>query len=533
MVKTAEMTSEMLIGELQRQLEDQHNRIVELVSEMERYKLESVQLRQHLEEQQQIHRKSLLKEQESHKQILEKVDSLQLQAKELMDQLEKEKHEVLKLQREKENLKETVQALQQVKQVRSEEEAENQLDSDVAVTQKIPQTKNTCNIGLSADRTKNWIMHQKLAATENGKDASVFSEQWYTESVNGTEIDGGGSASGENINMERIRQKMQLIISKLRMMANKVTTRMQRSSETTDDDDLIWLQNNIQDIALQLQQLQIPVPENIIPSSGSTAALTERLLKQNADLTSFVSRLTEEKNDLHNSLLKLQEEVRKYRQRSWSSDQENLECMGKQNLLVYICFVVSIFEQVLLVICHLISIPLKCISLCCSPAVFILIIILSCCDGVRRKAPWNIMLLLLFTILEGLLLGAISVFYRADAVMWAVGATAFVSLGLTLFSLQTKWDFTAGSGVLFVVLLVLVAFGILCAIIQSFWLQIVYASLGTLIFSIYLVVDTQLMLGGKHRYSLSPEEYIFAALNLYLDTINLFLFILQIIGLSR
>ncbi|XP_072431891.1 A-kinase anchor protein 9 isoform X6 [Chiloscyllium punctatum] len=334
MVKTAEMTSEMLIGELQRQLEDQHNRIVELVSEMERYKLESVQLRQHLEEQQQIHRTSLLKEQESHKQILEKVDSLQLQAKELMDQLEKEKHEVLKLQREKEKLKETVQALQEMKQVRTGE-AENQLDTDVAVTEKIPQAKlqNTCNIGLSTDRTRNWIMHQKLAATENGKDASVYSEQWYTESVNGTEIDGGGSASGENINMERIRQKMQLIISKLRMLANKViTSRMQHSSETTDDEDLIWLQNNIQDIALQLQQLQIPVPENLIPSSGSTGALTERLLKQNTDLTSFVSRLTEEKNDLHNSLLKLQEEVRKYRQRN-SSDQlsrrpvDNQDCV--------------------------------------------------------------------------------------------------------------------------------------------------------------------------------------------------------------
>jgi FtsH-binding integral membrane protein len=49
----------------------------------------------------------------------------------------------------------------------------------------------------------------------------------------------------------------------------------------------------------------------------------------------------------------------------------------------------------------------------------------------------------------------------------------------------------------------------------------------------YLVFDTQLMMGGKHRYSLSPEEYIFAALNLYLDIINLFLYILSIIGMSR
>ena len=49
----------------------------------------------------------------------------------------------------------------------------------------------------------------------------------------------------------------------------------------------------------------------------------------------------------------------------------------------------------------------------------------------------------------------------------------------------------------------------------------------------YIVFDTQLMMGGQHKYSISPEEYIFAALNLYLDIINLFLFILSIIGHSR
>lgn len=41
------------------------------------------------------------------------------------------------------------------------------------------------------------------------------------------------------------------------------------------------------------------------------------------------------------------------------------------------------------------------------------------------------------------------------------------------------------------------------------------------------------MLGGKHKYALSPEEYIFAALNLYLDIINIFIYILSIVGGSR
>ena len=41
------------------------------------------------------------------------------------------------------------------------------------------------------------------------------------------------------------------------------------------------------------------------------------------------------------------------------------------------------------------------------------------------------------------------------------------------------------------------------------------------------------MMGGGKQYALSPEEYIFAALNLYLDIINLFLFILRIVAAAR
>ena len=53
------------------------------------------------------------------------------------------------------------------------------------------------------------------------------------------------------------------------------------------------------------------------------------------------------------------------------------------------------------------------------------------------------------------------------------------------------------------------------------------------IFFQYLVYDTQIMMGGGKMYSISPEEYIFAALNLYLDIVNLFLYILQLISAAR
>ncbi|XP_040020554.2 protein lifeguard 1 [Gasterosteus aculeatus] len=166
--------------------------------------------------------------------------------------------------------------------------------------------------------------------------------------------------------------------------------------------------------------------------------------------------------------------------------------------------------------------------------VIVLIVALSCCDNLRRQVPLNFISLGLFTFAEGLMLGAATVRFDAEAVLWAVGATALVSFALTLFAVQSKWDFTGLNGSLWVLMWTLFSFALLCGILRSQYLYILYACLGTLLFSLYLVFDTQLILGGKHRkYQVSPEEYVFAALNLYLDIVSLFLLLLQLIGLCR
>ncbi|TRY84536.1 hypothetical protein DNTS_001295 [Danionella cerebrum] len=69
---------------------------------------------------------------------------------------------------------------------------------------------------------------------------------------------------------------------------------------------------------------------------------------------------------------------------------------------------------------------------------FALIIVLVCCGDLRRKVPLNFIFLGLFTVAEGCLLGSVVVHYSAEAVLWAVGATALVSLAMSLFSLQSK-----------------------------------------------------------------------------------------------
>ncbi|GLH16781.1 uncharacterized protein GBIM_21067 [Gryllus bimaculatus] len=166
--------------------------------------------------------------------------------------------------------------------------------------------------------------------------------------------------------------------------------------------------------------------------------------------------------------------------------------------------------------------------------VLVTLIAMSCCTNVRRKAPMNFIFLFVFTLAESLILGVISSTYNPDAVLMAVGLCAAVCFGLTLFAFQTKWDFTVMGGVLFVAVIILFLFGIVAAILPgSKTLTLVYASLGALVFCVYLVYDTQMMMGGKHKYSISPEEYIFAALSLYLDVINIFLYLLTIIGIAR
>ena len=41
-------------------------------------------------------------------------------------------------------------------------------------------------------------------------------------------------------------------------------------------------------------------------------------------------------------------------------------------------------------------------------------------------------------------------------------------------------------------------------------LKIVYVGIGATIFSLLLIIDTQMMMGVDHNFSISPEEYVFA-----------------------
>lgn len=52
------------------------------------------------------------------------------------------------------------------------------------------------------------------------------------------------------------------------------------------------------------------------------------------------------------------------------------------------------------------------------------------------------------------------------------------------------------------------------------------------IYSLYLIIDTQLILGGRNK-ELTLDNYVLGAIMLYMDIIGLFLEILKLLGKQR
>ncbi|CAM9466585.1 unnamed protein product [Heterosigma akashiwo] len=149
----------------------------------------------------------------------------------------------------------------------------------------------------------------------------------------------------------------------------------------------------------------------------------------------------------------------------------------------------------------------------------------------KNTVPINYISLTVFTATMGFYIGIVCAMYYqiglGMAVLQALILTTLLFVGLTLFTCITKIDFSFLRYGLFASLWVLILWGLFIPIFgySSYWL---YCLFGVLIFSLFVVYDTSNIM---HKFGY--DDYIIAAIELYLDFINLFLFILQILGGGR
>jgi len=133
----------------------------------------------------------------------------------------------------------------------------------------------------------------------------------------------------------------------------------------------------------------------------------------------------------------------------------------------------------------------------------------------------------LFTICQSYILGILCTAYSPVTLLSALSLTAITTGTLTVYVCLNKHkDFTwtlpllLSGSVSFMMLIILTwVFG------TSVFTNIVLGTFGSVLFSGYLVWDTYYILT---RYT--PEEYILASLNLYLDIINIFISFLRVVS---
>ncbi|OGT51291.1 MAG: BAX inhibitor protein [Gammaproteobacteria bacterium RIFCSPHIGHO2_12_FULL_42_13] len=149
---------------------------------------------------------------------------------------------------------------------------------------------------------------------------------------------------------------------------------------------------------------------------------------------------------------------------------------------------------------------------------------------VLRNSPWGLVSIFAFTGFTGYTLGPMLNMYISEftngsqLVLTSLGATAVVFLGLSGYVLASKKDFSYLGGFLFIVLLA----GVMLSLTSMFFhlpmLQLGMSALFVVLFSAYILFDTSRILHG------GESNYISATVSLYLDILNLFIALLQILS---
>lgn len=166
-------------------------------------------------------------------------------------------------------------------------------------------------------------------------------------------------------------------------------------------------------------------------------------------------------------------------------------------------------------------------------AAFVPLLIMVCCmHTVKNTYPLNYAALFLFTAVESAVVAILCVMYYGagygEQILIAFGVTVGIFLVLTLFTLQSKVDWGFLGPGLCAALFILVFWSWM-----TFWL-VPYASFGfsklfslfgALLFCGFIIYDTNNIM--RH---FGVDDWLIAAIELYLDVINLFLFLLQLLS---
>lgn len=114
-----------------------------------------------------------------------------------------------------------------------------------------------------------------------------------------------------------------------------------------------------------------------------------------------------------------------------------------------------------------------------------------------------------------------------ELVMMALGGTGVIFLGLSAYALTTRRDFSFMGGFLFVGMLVVLAASLVNIFLQMPLMSLVIPGAVVLLMSGFILFDTSRIING------GETNYVMATISLYLNIFNLFVSLLQLLGIAR
>jgi FtsH-binding integral membrane protein len=149
----------------------------------------------------------------------------------------------------------------------------------------------------------------------------------------------------------------------------------------------------------------------------------------------------------------------------------------------------------------------------------------------RNDFPVNIGLVFLFNLVVGVMISPAIYFYGRTQ-PGLIGQAAVLTIGafgiLTIYAFVSRRDFSPWGSFLMVGLWVLIATVLLNLVFGSALAGTWLASVTVLLFSGLLVFDT-----WRLRNFYGPDDYVGAAVNIYLDLLNMFMAILRLTSSRR
>ena len=107
--------------------------------------------------------------------------------------------------------------------------------------------------------------------------------------------------------------------------------------------------------------------------------------------------------------------------------------------------------------------------------------------------------------------------------------TAVIFFILTGYAMTTKYDITTSIKVLLTLILAYIVVSLISWFYNPPAIELLSCFIGMIISCFYILYDTQLLMGDR-GVKFDLDDYIIAALNIYLDVIKLFIEILRILS---